>query len=171
MFTWHHGFWLYFFTRHHPLVWQYVAGSMLPDYIYVIAVAMMLLRGQLSWMDILNIDPKMMMSLLPMYPWVVKIDLIGHSIVIWGIALLLTLLPIAKGLRAIIIGWGTHLLIDSLTHSVYANYLLYPISSFSVHSPISYWEHQFFAFEFKWVNSICIAMAILFLLYEQWRSK
>jgi hypothetical protein len=144
---------------------------MLPDYIYVIAVAMMLLRDQLSWMDLLNLNPKMMMSLLPMYPWAVKIDLIGHSIVIWSIVLLLTLLEKMKGLRALIIGWGTHLLMDSLTHAVYANYLLYPLSLFGVHSPISYWEHQFFVSEFKWINSIGITMAILFLVYEQWRER
>jgi hypothetical protein len=171
LFTWHHGFWLYFFTRHHPRVWHYVIGSMLPDYIYVIAIAMMLLRGQLSWVDLVNLNPKMMMSLLPLYPWVVKIDLIGHSIVIWSIAFLATLFPITKGFRAFVIGWGTHLLIDSLTHADYANYFLYPISLFSVHSPISYWEHQFFGFEFKWVNGICVTMAILFLIYEQWRKK
>lgn len=144
---------------------------MLPDYIYVIAIAMMLLRGQLSWMDLVNLNPKMLMSLLPLYPWVVKIDLIGHSVVIWSIAFLVTLLPKIKGLRAFVIGWGTHLLIDGLTHAAYANYFLYPISLISVHSPISYWEHQFFGVEFKWVNGICVTVAIIFLLYEKWRKK
>lgn len=171
MFTWHHGFWLYFFTRRHPRVWQFVAGSMLPDYIYVVTVVIMLLRSQVSWSDLLHMNPTIMMSLLPMYPWAVEIDLIGHSIVVWAFAFILTLLPAMKGLRAFVIGWGTHLLIDSLTHAAYANYLFYPISLISVHSPVSYWEPQFFANEFKWANRIGMIMAVLYMSYEWWKNK
>jgi hypothetical protein len=171
MYTWQHGFWIYFFTRHHPRVWQFVLGSMLPDYIYIFAVTMMLLHGQLAWSSLISMNPTVMMSLLPMYPWVVKIDLIGHSVVVWGIAFLLTSLPIGKRGQAFAIGWGTHLLIDGLTHGAYANHFLYPLSMLSVHSPVSYWEPQFFAQEFKMVNVIFMAMAFVYLLYERWKMK
>lgn len=171
MFTWHHGFWLYFFTWRHPKVWQFVVGSMLPDYIYIIAVSVMLWKGQLSWLDLLHLSPTMMMSLLPMYPWVVKIDLLGHSLVVWGVAFLLTFLPIVNKIQLFVIGWGTHLLLDSFTHAAYANYFLYPISLMSVHSPISYWEPEYFAHEFKLVNGILIIVAASYLGYYWWKKK
>lgn len=171
MFTWQHGFWIYFFTRRHDKVWQFVAGSMLPDYIYIVAVAIMFMRRQLSWADLIGMEPTMMMSLLPLYPWVVVIDLIGHSVVIWGIALLLTLLPIIKRSQAFVIGWGTHLLIDGLTHAAYANYFLYPISLISVHSPVSYWEPQYFAQEFRIVNNSLMLIAASYLVYHWWKKK
>lgn len=171
MFTWHHGFWIYFLTRHHPMVWYFLLGSMLPDYIYIIAIVFMLLHGQLSWIDLLHLDPAIMMSLLPMYPWVVKIDLIGHSVIVWGIVFITALLIQIKGAQAFVIGWGTHLLIDSLTHAAYGNYLLYPLSLFSVHSPVSYWEIQYFANEFNWINRILMSLAVLYLLCEWLRKK
>lgn len=171
MFTWQHGFWIYFFTRRHTKVWQFVAGSMLPDYIYILVVGIMLMRDQISWTDLIAMKPTMMMSLLPLYPWVVKIDLIGHSVVIWGIAFLLTLLPVIKRGQAFVIGWGTHLLIDSLTHAVYANYFLYPISLMSVHSPVSYWEPQYFAHEFRVVNNSLMVIVASYLIYHWWKKK
>lgn len=171
MYTWQHGFWIYFFTRHHPRVWQFLIGSMLPDYIYVIAIAMMLMRGQIAWSSLVSINPATMMSLLPMYPWVVKIDLLGHSVVIWGIAFLLTILPMLKRFQAFTVGWGTHLLIDGLTHAAYANHFLYPLSMLSVHSPVSYWEPQFFAHEFRWLNGTFMMAAFIYLLYERWKQK
>lgn len=171
MFTWQHGFWIYFFTRRHAKVWQFVAGSMLPDYIYIVAVGMMLMRGQLLFADLIAMEPTMIMSLLPFYPWVVVIDLIGHSVVTWGIAFLLTLLPVFKKGQALVIGWGTHLLMDSLTHAAYANYLLYPISLMSVHSPLSYWEPQYFAHEFRVVNNSLMLIGVSYLIYHWWKKK
>lgn len=171
MLTWHHGFWIYFFTRHHPNVWQFVAGAMLPDYIYLLAVGIMLMHDQLSWTDLIAMNPMMIMSLLPLYPWVMKIDLLGHSLVIWGIAFLLTLLPVINRGQSFVIGWGTHLLLDSFTHGAYANYYLYPISLSRVHSPISYWENQYFAHEFRLVNGILIAVVASYLIYYWWKKK
>lgn len=171
MFTWQHGFWIYFLTRQHVKVWQFVAGAMLPDYIYIVAIGMMFMRGQMSVTDVIAMKPTMIMSLLPLYPWVVKIDLIGHSIVIWGIAFLLALLPVIKKGQALIIGWGTHLLMDSLTHGAYANYFLYPMSLLSVHSPVSYWEPQYFAHEFRIVNNSLMIIAASYLTYHWWKKK
>ncbi len=171
MFTWHHGFWLYFFTRRRPDVWQFVAGSMFPDYIYVVLISVMLGKGQVAWNDLLVMNPSIMMSFLPLYPWAVKIDLIGHSVVIWGITFLFTLLPIINKGQPFVIGWGTHLLIDGLTHAAYANFFLYPISLLGVHSPVSYWEPQYFAAEFRVVHNILIVVAIGYLLYHYWKKK
>jgi hypothetical protein len=171
MFTLHHGFWIYFFSRRHPLLWYYVFGSMLPDYIYLVLVAVLMLGGHIEAAEIISLSPKVMMSYLPLYPWAVKADLIGHSVVVWGAFFLLTLILGLAKCRAIVIGWGTHLLLDELTHSAYANFYLYPLSMSAIHSPVSYWEPQYFAEEFNIVNkTVMIAMAA-YLVYHWWKHQ
>ncbi|VBB08491.1 phospholipase c/d [Lucifera butyrica] len=171
MYTWHHGLWMYFFSRRHPDVWQFVAGSMAPDYIYVIFVAIMLLKGQIAWYELPKLNPTVLMSFLPLYPWVVKVDLIGHSVVIWSVALMLALLPGIRKMQAFVIGWGSHLLLDELTHAAHANFFLYPLSLFSVHSPVSYWEPGYFAREFKLVNGILLGLALIYLAGHWWKKR
>lgn len=170
MFTLHHGLWIYFFTRRHAQVWQFVAGSMLPDYVYFLMIGLMLIRGQLNFTEITSLSPQVMMFFLPMYPWVVKTDLIGHSVVVWGAAFILTLLPVVNRLQAFVVGWGTHLLFDAFTHGAYANLFLYPLSLYAVHSPVSFWEPAYFAREFNIVNSALMALMAGYILYK-WLSK
>ncbi|MEN6414645.1 MAG: hypothetical protein ABFC84_18060 [Veillonellales bacterium] len=171
MYTLHHGFWMYFFTRHHGKVWQFVAGSMLPDYIYIVLVILMLVQGQIGWTELLSMSPAILMSFLPLHPWVVNIDLLGHSVVVWGAFFLCTLLPVVNQMQSFAVGWGSHLLVDGLTHGAYANYYLYPLSLSAVHSPVSYWEPQYLAHEFKLVNNTLMALVALYLIYSWWRKK
>lgn len=171
MFTFYHGFWIYFFTRRHPDVWQFVVGSMLPDYIYIVLMGLMLLNGQIQWYELFNINPAIMMFFLPLYPWVVKVDLIGHSAVIWLAVFLIALLPVLRRGMTFVVGWGTHLFLDGITHGAYANLFLYPLSLIAVHSPVSYWEPQFFAREFKLVNGTLVALTTVYLLYHWWRKR
>lgn len=171
MFTFHHGFWLYFFTRRHPQVWQFVIGSMLPDYIYFVLLGYLLVQGQLALTDVLELSPGAFMGYIPVYPWAMYGDLLGHSVVVWGAAFMLTLLPSANRLQAFTVGWGSHLLIDGLTHAAHANFYLYPLSLLSVHSPVSYWEPEYFAREFRLVNGISLALAAAYLLYCWWRKR
>ena len=171
MYTWHHGFWIYFFARKHPKVWQFVAGSMLPDYIYLVLLAMMLGKGQLQFTELLKLNPKIMMSYLPLYPWASEIDLLGHSVIIWSAAFLITLFPGFRVLQAFVIGWGTHLLIDGLTHGAFANFWLYPLSSNTIISPVSYWEQDYYSREFQIVNGTLMALCASYLLYNYFKRR
>lgn len=171
MFTLHHGFWVYFFMRRHGQVWQFVAGAMLPDYIYFILMGVLTISGQLSLAQVWSVSPQIMMTYLPLYPWAVKADLVGHSAAIWSIGFILSLVTAIRRIRPFIIGWGTHLLIDSFTHSAYSNYYLYPLSLYAVHSPISYWEPGYFAHEFQAVNNILMAVTAIYMAYTWWRKK
>lgn len=171
MYTLHHGFWVYFFTRHHSQVWQFVFGAMLPDYIYVVLLGMLLYKGYVTWPEIGSLTPGVLMSLVPIFPWVVKIDLIGHSVVIWVCALAATLLPGVKRIQPFIIGWGTHLLIDALTHGAYSNFYLFPLGAGTVESPVSYWEHSHWSQEYKLINTGLMAVAAIYLLWEWWKKR
>jgi hypothetical protein len=170
MFTFHHGFWIYFFTRRHAQVWQFVAGAMLPDYVYFILMGILIVNGQFSLTELRSVSPQAMMPYLPLYPWTVKIDLAGHSVVVWTVAFVLSLMPVIRRIRPFITGWGTHLLMDGLTHGAYANYYLYPLSLYAVHSPVSYWEPQYFAYEFQLVNNTLMVLTALYIIYE-WQKK
>lgn len=171
MFTLHHGFWIYFFSRRHYLVWYYVFGSMLPDYVYAVLAALLLLDGRLSVPELAAMSPKVMMSYLPMVHWAVVADLLGHSVVVWGGFFILAYLSGLKRCKAVAVGWGTHLLLDELTHGAHANYYLYPLSMAAVHSPVSYWEPRYFAEEFKIVNSVLMSLAAFYLLYHWWLHR
>lgn len=171
MYTLHHGFWIYFFTRHHPKVWQFVSGAMLPDYIYLFLVLILLSKGYVTLSEIRELNPAMLMSLVAMFPWVAKFDLIGHSVPVWFTVLLLSLLPGIKRLQPFIIGWGTHLLIDALTHGVYANFYLYPLAYGTVESPVSYWEHNHWFREFGLINKTAMASAVVYMLWEWWKRR
>jgi hypothetical protein len=175
MFTLHHGFWTYFLTRSHREVWKFVLGSMLPDYVYGLFFIILIKDGLLDMKELLDVSPIKMMALLPLYPWVVKVDLIGHSVVFWAVSLLLVLFPAFSKMQAFVIGWGSHLFVDALTHAAHANFYLYPLSMAAVHSPVSYWDTQYFAREFRLVNGILMGVAILYLasrkIYQWWKNR
>jgi len=171
MFTLHHGFWMYFFSRRHQQVWQFVIGSMLPDYVYFVLLAMFIARGQVQWREILRLSPTTFMTYLPQHPWAAQVDLAGHSVVFWGLALLLSLLPMFCRFQAFVIGWGSHIFVDGLTHSAHANFFLYPLSLAAVHSPVSYWEPEYFAREFRLVNGTLMGIVAVYLLYCWWKKR
>ncbi|EAX46680.1 hypothetical protein TcarDRAFT_0146 [Thermosinus carboxydivorans Nor1] len=171
MFTFHHGFWTYFFTRRHPAVWQFVIGAMLPDYVYFIVLGLMAAQGRISLGEIPSLTPAIFLSYLPYYPWAVQTDLLGHSVVVWGVAFGLTLLPALRKAQPLVIGWGLHLFIDGITHAAYSNFFLYPLSMLTVESPVSYWEPEYFGREFRTVNGALITLAVLYLAYQWWKNK
>ncbi|WP_371376675.1 DUF4184 family protein [Sporomusa aerivorans] len=171
MYTLHHGFWLYFLTRHHPKVWQFVIGSMLPDYIYIVLLLTLLVKGHVTIPELSQLTPGMLMSLVATFPWVVKIDLIGHSVPVWFSALLLSFLPQIRRLQSFVIGWGTHLFIDALTHGAYSNFYLYPLSYSTVESPVSYWEHDHWFREFGQVNAVAMTAAAAYMIFEWWKKR
>ncbi|BBB91314.1 MAG TPA: zinc dependent phospholipase C family protein [Methylomusa anaerophila] len=172
MFTVHHGFWIYFFTRNHPRVWHFVFGSMFPDYVYVILIAMVMVQGLLNWHELISLTPEMLMGLVALHPWAARIDLIGHSVVIWLIVMIACLLlPGIKQFKAFVVGWGSHLFIDAITHGAYSNFFLYPLSHLTVESPVSYWEPDHWVHEYKLVNTSLMAIAMAYLIFEWWQKR
>ncbi|MBP2645031.1 MAG: hypothetical protein H6Q75_471 [Firmicutes bacterium] len=171
MNTFHHGFWLYYFTQRHPKVIQIVLGSMAPDYIYFLLVAVLMTKGLLGWSDLPALTPAMFMSYLPQYPWAVYIDLMGHSAVVWGAMGIVSLFRPFQFCRPFMLGWGTHIFIDGLTHAAHANFFLYPLSMVAVHSPVSFWDPKYFAHEFRLVNGTLITLAVCQMGYSWWKGR
>lgn len=171
MYTFHHGFWLYFFSRNHPRMWQFVVGSMLPDYVYFVLLGILVLTRTISVTELASLSPTSFMAYLPRFPWAVRLDLAGHSVIVWGLAFGLTLLPAFNKAQAFVVGWGTHLLIDGLTHAAHTNFFLYPLSMLTVHSPVSYWEAEYMAEEFQMVNKVLMFIAVLYLFCHWCKTR
>lgn len=171
MYTLHHGFWIYFFTRHHPKRWQFVFGAMLPDYIYVVLVAWLLFKGYISFSELSGLGPSILMSLTPLFPWAVKLDLIGHSVVVWFVVLLVSFLPGMRGVQPLTLGWGTHLLIDAFTHGAFSNFYLFPLGEGTIEGPVSYWESDYWVHEYRLINTGLMTVAALYLVWQWWKNR
>ena len=144
---------------------------MLPDYIYVVLLGLLLHKGYVTWPELGSLSPGVMMSLVPLFPWVVKIDLLGHSVIIWFSALVMSFFPGIKDFQAFIIGWGTHLLVDAFTHGAYSNFYLFPLAANTVESPVSYWEHNYWFREYRLINAGLMAIVGIYLVWEWWKSR
>lgn len=167
MNTVQHGFWVYVFAHKHPRVYQYVFGAVFPDLVYVAGFLFILFSGDIPWENYSSwINPAVGISFLRSLPWVGRIEFLGHSAVVWLAVLLASFIPAFRNIRAFILGWGSHILIDTFTHVKYAPYLLYPFSWVQYPIGVSYWDNQFHGKEFQWVQGILTFLAIIYLVYE-----
>lgn len=172
MNTVEHGFWVYFITRKHHRVWQYVFGAMFPDLIYFVGFLYLLTAGQIPlhaytfWNN-----PAVGISFMRSLPWVGFIEFAAHSAVVWLVVYAASFVPVIRNSRAFILGWGSHLLIDALTHVEYAPYFLYPLSWVQFPIGVSYWDNRYHSTEFQWVQSILTGLAILYLIYEYYARR
>lgn len=96
-----------------------------------------------------------------------------HSLVIWGIVVIVTGLWIRKwtGLVFFSLGWGFHLLIDALTHITDAHPLFWPISPVRPAGLVSYWEREYGSLGFAWVNGTLIVVAALYMVWDHLRRR
>jgi hypothetical protein len=167
MHTLQHGFWVYFFTRRHPRVGQFVLGAVFSDFIDIIGILYLLGTGRLPWgISTFQMSPAIAISYLRGMPWVNTVEFAAHSLVVWVIVFMLSSTSLLKRFRAFIIGWGTHVVIDILTHMEHAPYLFYPLSWRQIPGIVQYWDIKYHGLEFRWVQAILTGIAILYLIYE-----
>lgn len=171
MFTLHHGFWMFLISRGHYQMWQFVLGSMLPDYEYFLMLGLMILQDKLGIWQALELSPEQFGSFIPLFPWVQQADLILHSVIYWGLAFIIVLLPWFNQGQAFVVGWGTHLLVDTFTHGAIANFYLYPLSMEQVRGPVSYWEPEYYAHEYRIVHTTLLAAAIIYVVVSWLKKK
>lgn len=133
-------------------------------------LGIMLIQGNLGIGQALELSPEKFGSYIPFFPWVQQADLVLHSVVYWGLSFIVVLLPWFNRWQAFIVGWGTHLLVDTFTHGAIANFYLYPLSMEQVHGPMSYWEPEYYAHEYSVVHTALLAAAIIYLV-TGWLKK
>jgi hypothetical protein len=167
MHTLQHGFWVYFFTRRHPRVGQFVLGAVFPDLIDIIGILYLLGTGRLPCnISTLQMSPAVAVSFLRGLPWVNSVEFAGHSLVVWAGVFALSFTSLLKRFQPFIIGWGTHVVIDLLTHVEHAPYLFYPVSWLQIPGIVQYWDIKYHGLEFRWLQDVLTGIAIFYLLYE-----
>jgi hypothetical protein len=172
MNTIQHGFWIYVLARKHPRVYQFVFGAVFPDLVYFAGFLCLLYTEQIPWKTYtFGVNPAVGISYLRSLPWVGWIEFAGHSAVIWLAVSAASLIPAFRNLRAFILGWGSHLLIDTFTHVQYAPYLLYPFSWVQYPIGVSYWDIQYHGKEFQWVQGVLTFLATIYLVYEYYMRR
>ncbi|RWZ55006.1 hypothetical protein EQV77_12855 [Halobacillus fulvus] len=177
MNTLHHGYWTFFAVRKKKYVGWFVFGSILPDIVYyVMFIYLSVTRNAFQVVD----DPDPMHSLFRLihdlfeHPVVFVLRQAGHSLFIWGIAIVIILLWKGRRLTpwsALAYGWLGHVVIDLLTHVEDAVPVFYPISSFTIRGPISYWDDDYHAGVFSLVNTTLIILSLIYLFVKKWRKK
>jgi len=64
-------------------------------------------------------------------------------------------------LPALLLGWAGHVATDTLTHGSDARPLLWPLSSYRFHSPVSYRERERYALPFTLVEHAALLAALI----------
>ena len=165
-----HAFWAWYPCRRRSWVGWFVLGAIVPDLPYVLMFAAASLRAgpgivtDLALWDALWRNP--VVSAL-------------HSFVPWGVVLLGTVVlrqaryprlgPIAERSIALVLGWGSHVVLDMLTHRSDGYPIFWPLSAYRFPTPISYWEPAFHGVAFSLICDGAIVAASFRLAADRLR--
>jgi membrane-bound metal-dependent hydrolase YbcI (DUF457 family) len=133
-----HAFFAWYPFRRRPWVWPLVAGAILPDLPYcVLFVAAAVERGPRAFTDL-----ALWRSI-----WGHHMVVGLHSFLPWGAAMLLLISTRgwrrSPGVSAFLAGWGSHVVIDMLTHRSDGYPIFWPLSVYRFPTPVSYWESAY----------------------------
>ena len=177
MNTLHHGYWTFFAARKQKHLGWFIFGSLLPDIVYyVMFLYLAITRNAFQVIG----DDSPMRSLFGLvhdlfeHPVVFILRQAGHSLFVWGIVFAIVLIWKGRKLTkatALMYGWLGHVILDILTHNQDAVPMFYPVSAYTFHSPVSYWDNDHYAGIFSLVNTTLIALSLLYLFYKKWKRK
>jgi membrane-bound metal-dependent hydrolase YbcI (DUF457 family) len=151
-----HAFWAWYPFRRRPWVWPLIAGAILPDLPYWVSFAIAAIRRGPHALADLGLWHSVWG-----HPVVVGL----HSFLPWGAAMLLLLSTGAwrrwPGLAAFIAGWGSHVVIDMLTHRSDGYPIFWPLSAYRFPTPVSYWEPAYHGRVFSLVCDGAIVVLLI----------
>ena len=151
-----HAFWAWHPFRRRPWVGPLVAGAILPDLPYCVFFATAAVeRGPRAFVDIA------LWRSFWGHPLVVGL----HSFLPWGVAMMLLLLTRtgrrSPALIAFVAGWGSHVVIDMLTHRSDGYPIFWPLSDYRFLTPVSYWERAYHGRAFSLVCDSAIVVLLI----------
>jgi hypothetical protein len=159
-----HAFSAWYPFRRRPWVWPLVAGAILPDLPYcAFFTAAAVEHGPRAFLDLA----------LWRSVWGHPLVIALHSFVPWGVAMLLLLSTRgwrrSPGIFAFVAGWGSHIVIDMLTHRSDGYPVFWPLSDYRFPTPVSYWESAYHgrAFSVASDGAIVIPLVRLAVLWVQ----
>jgi membrane-bound metal-dependent hydrolase YbcI (DUF457 family) len=167
-----HAFWAWYPWRRRRWVGWFVLGAVVPDLPYVAVFAAASLRAGPGMLADLGLWDALWRS-----PLVCGL----HSLVPWSAVLLGTVVlrrrerspapaPRVRRVTAFVLGWGSHVFLDMLTHRSDGYPIFWPLSAYRFPTPISYWEPSFHGVAFALVCDGSIAVLLLRLAAQRLRS-
>lgn len=162
-----HAFWAWYPFRRRAWVGWFVLGAVTPDLPYVLALlAVSLPSGPSSLADL-----GLWESL-----WRNPVVCALHSFVPWVVVLLGTLVvgrarPPATAPLMAVLGWGSHVALDMLTHRSDGYPILWPLADYRFPTPISYWEPAYHGAAFSLACDGAIALLLVRLALQRRRDR
>lgn len=149
----------------------FAAGSALPDLPLLTLTGVSMLSSP-SWAE----GMKRMHSAYESSPVWIGFHNAPHSLVVLGIAALVTVLLKPSSPRALLL-WGIvgatlHTVIDVVTHAGDGPRFLYPLSNFQFQSPVSYWDPAHFGRAFTIFEYSLDALLLVYMVTIRfWRRR
>jgi hypothetical protein len=173
-----HAFWAWFPFRRRACAKWLALGAVLPDLPYCVVFGVSAVEhGPRAIADM-----RVWESLWRSWPVCAL-----HSFVPWGAVSLLYLsavawvpsrprrsrvaaraaAPVAASLGALLAGWGSHVVVDMLTHRSDGYPIFWPLSDYRFPTPVSYWEPGYHGRLFALVCDGAMALALLWLGWQR----
>ncbi|MFH0714694.1 MAG: hypothetical protein V1847_03350 [Candidatus Diapherotrites archaeon] len=153
-----HAFWAFFATREKKWKWQSVCFSILPDVPRLFGIAYWVLLG-LGYHAALEMSVRSFETIF---------SIAFHSLVVVAIFALLWFCFRRAWPIGALVGWLLHIVLDILTHGGDAQPIFWPLSDFSISSPVSYYRLDYFAGFFVVAN---VALIVLVIAWMVWKRK
>jgi len=157
-----HAFWAWYPFRRRSWVGWFVLGAIVPDLPYVFVFAAAALRAEPGLLTDLGLWDSL---------WRNPLVCALHSWVPWGVVLLGALVfrrlwhpvpaPVGGSVLAFVLGWGSHVFLDMLTHRSDGYPIFWPLSAYRFPTPISYWERSYHGAAFSVVCDGSTAVLLL----------
>jgi hypothetical protein len=176
-----HAFWAWFPFRRRTWVKWLTLGAVLPDLPYCIVFGMSAVeRGPRAIADM-----RVWESLWRSWPVCAL-----HSFVPWAVVSLLYLsalrwmstrgsrrarggvrpTPFASNLAALLAGWGSHIVVDMLTHRSDGYPIFWPLTDYRFPTPVSYWEPAYHGRLFAVVCDGAMVTVLSWLIWQRFRA-
>jgi membrane-bound metal-dependent hydrolase YbcI (DUF457 family) len=157
-----HAFWAWYPFRRQRWVRWFVLGAVVPDLPYLFVFAATALRTGPRTLTDLGLWESL---------WRSPVVCALHSWVPWGVVLFCALVrrrlrhpasaPVIGSFLAFVLGWGSHVFLDMLTHRSDGYPIFWPLSAFRFPTPVSYWEPSYHGAAFAMVCDGSIAVLLL----------
>jgi hypothetical protein len=180
-----HAFWAWFPFRRKLWVKWLTLGAVFPDLPYCVFFGLSAFeRGPRAigdmqiWESLWRSWP--VCALHSFVPWAV-VSLIFLSALFWAwvtvqpqTRVFSRVTPSASfsvGLGAFLAGWGSHIVVDMLTHRSDGYPIFWPISAYRFPTPVSYWEPAYHGRMFALVCDGAMAAALMWLGWRRLHSR
>ncbi len=144
-----HGLWMVYLTRGRTWRRWAVLWGVMPDLAYIpLLFAYHVAHGWTRSAHMLAWD----------WAWQHPLTIVPHTVTGCAVGLAIVRWRRPEWFTAVAVGWGSHVVIDALTHVSDAYPLFWPLSDRRFPSVVSYWEAEYYGRQFFLVNHVLMGL-------------